>query len=222
MRAQRRRLTGNHCRPRIMDATRLESELPALRQRLMRQARLAVHDSAHAEDLVQDTLIAIVQQAATYRGDAALSTWAIAILRHKVADWYRSPITRRETQLPDADNAAIDAALADQFDESGHWREAVPEWQQPEHAGERRQMMQTLDGCLSCLPVQTRRVFMMREWLGFESDEIRERLGLSSDNVRTILHRARLSLRECMQRRWFSSSKDAAHTGQARAACRRQ
>ena len=59
-----------------MDTTLLESELPALRQRLMRQARLAVHDSAHAEDLVQDTLIAVVQQAATYRGDAALSTWA--------------------------------------------------------------------------------------------------------------------------------------------------
>ncbi len=115
--------------PRAMDTTCLESELPALRQRLLRQARLAVHDSAHAEDLVQDTLIAVVQQAATYRGDAALSTWAIAILRHKVADWYRSPIAKRETQLPNADkagDAALDAALADQFDETGHWREAVP------------------------------------------------------------------------------------------------
>ena len=98
--------------PRAMDTTRLESELPALRQRLMRQARLAVHDSAHAEDLVQDTLIAVVQQAATYRGDAALSTWAISILRHKVADWYRSPTAKRETQLPDAGDAAIDAAHA--------------------------------------------------------------------------------------------------------------
>lgn len=193
-----------------MDTTLLESELPALRQRLMRQARLAVYDGAHAEDLVQDTLIAVVQQSASYRGDAALSTWAISILRHKVADWYRSPTARRETQLPEAGEAAIDAALADQFDESGHWREAVPEWQQPEQASERRQMMQALDGCLSCLPAQTRRVFMMREWLGFESDEIRERLGLSADNVRTILHRARMSLRECMQQHWFAGGKKTA------------
>ncbi len=189
-----------------MDTSRLEPELPALRQRLMRQARLAVHDGAHAEDLVQDTLIAVVQQWPSYRGDAALSTWAIAILRHKVADWYRSPIARRETQWPDADDTSLDGALADQFDETGHWREAVPEWQQPERENERRQMMQTLDGCLSCLPAQTRRVFMMREWLGFESDEIRAQLGLSADNVRTILHRARMSLRECMQQRWFGES----------------
>lgn len=192
-----------------MDTARLEPELPALRQRLMRQARLTVHDSAHAEDLVQDTLIALVQQWSTYRGDAALSTWAISILRHKVADWYRSPRAKREVQLPSADDAegrALDAALADQFDESGHWREAVPAWQQPDNETERKQMRQTLEGCLASLPEQTRRVFMMREWLGFETDEIREQLGLSSDNVRTILHRARLSLRECMQQRWFDGA----------------
>lgn len=183
--------------------TALEAELPALRRRLMRQARLAVHDGAHAEDLVQDTLIAVVQQASTYRGDAALTTWAISILRHKVADWYRRPVARREMQMPDAQGPALDAALADQFDESGHWREAVPAWQQPEQHAERKQMMQTLESCLSCLPPQTRRVFMMREWLGFETDEIRAQLGLSADNVRTILHRARMSLRECMQQRWF-------------------
>ena len=67
-------------------------------------------------------------------------------------------------------------------------------------------MRQTLEGCLAGLPGQTRRVFMMREWLGFETDDIREQLGLSADNVRTILHRARLSLRECMQQRWFDGA----------------
>jgi len=191
-----------------MNTTTLDSELPALRHRLMRQARLAVYDSAQAEDLVQDTLIAVMQQWSAYRGDAALSTWAISILRHKVADWYRSPVARREVQLPSADDSqegALDAALADQFDESGHWREAVPTWQQPEQQAERKQMMQTLEGCLATLPAQTRRVFMMREWLGFETDEIRAQLGLSADNVRTILHRARMTLRQCMQQRWFGN-----------------
>lgn len=183
-------------------------ELAALRPRLLRQARLAVHDAALAEDLVQDTLLAVLQQRAGYRGDAALSTWAISILRHKVADWYRSPVARRETQLPDADAGALDEALAAQFDGSGHWREAVPAWDEPEQQAERRQMMATLEGCMGCLPAQTRRVFMMREWLGFESDEIRERLGLSADNVRTILHRARMALRDCMQRRWFGGGRE--------------
>ena len=194
-----------------MDVTpALESELPALRQRLLRQARIAVHGAAHAEDLVQDTLLAVLQQWPAYRGDAALSTWAIAILRHKVADWYRSPIARREVQMPaadGADEASLDAALAAQFDASGHWREAVPEWQQPESIGERKQMVRTLEGCMGCLPERTRRAFMMREWLGFEPEEIREQLGLTADNLRQTLHRARMALRECMSQRWFGAAR---------------
>jgi RNA polymerase sigma-70 factor, ECF subfamily len=181
----------------------LEAELPALRQRLLRQARLTLRDTAQAEDLVQDTLMAVVSQWPGYRGDAALSTWAIAILRHKVADWYRSAAVRRETQLPDADEASLDTALAAQFDESGQWREAVPEWEQPERLGERKQMLRTLEACMGCLPERTRRAFMMREWLGFEPAEIRAQLGLTADNLRQTLHRARLALRDCMQRRWF-------------------
>lgn len=199
--------------PAAPPVTLSDRELTVLRQRLLRQARLAVSDAAQAEDLVQDTLVAVLRQGAGYRGDAALSTWAISILRHKVADWYRSPTVRREVQLPDRegdDTAALDEALAASFDASGGWREPVPEWQQPDHQAERKQMMLVLEGCMSCLPAQTRRVFVMREWLGFESDEIRTRLGLSADNIRTILHRARMALRDCMQRRWLGSGKGAA------------
>ena len=187
-----------------------EAELPALRQRLLRQARMAVHDAAHAEDLVQDTLLAVLQKASTHRGDAALATWAIAILRNKVADWYRSPTYRRMSQLPSGDDSG---ALGDDidalYDESGRYREPVPSWQQPEQHAERQQMMLALEGCMGRLPNQTRRVFMMREWLGFETGEICERLAINADNCRTILHRARMALRECMQRNWFGAAAQA-------------
>ena len=43
------------------DAPSLESQLPALRQRLIRHARYALHDDGLAEDLVQDTLMAVVE-----------------------------------------------------------------------------------------------------------------------------------------------------------------
>jgi len=65
----------------------LEARPPELRRHLLRQARCAVHDAGQAEDLVQDTLIAVVQQHEQRRGDASLATWAGAILKHKVADW---------------------------------------------------------------------------------------------------------------------------------------
>lgn len=58
--------------------------------------------------------------------------------------------------------------------------------------------MSTLEGCLRRLPTQTGRVFMMREWLGFETSEICTQLGLTAENCRMILHRARMGLRQCM------------------------
>ena len=180
----------------------IEAELPALRQRLLRHARYAVHDDGLAEDLVQDTLIAVIEQHTRRRGDASLVTWSIAILKNKVADWYRSPTRRRMVQFR-ADGEGLDDAVDALYDPDGAYVDPVPAWQQPENRVEQRQMMTVLERCISCLPRQTGRVFMMREWLGFETSEICERLGVSAENCRTILHRARMGLRECMQRDWI-------------------
>lgn len=183
-------------------------QLPALRQRLLRHARFALHDDGLAEDLVQDTLIAVIEQHGTRRGDASLLTWATAILKNKVADWYRSPGRRRMVYVghdDDGDDTAIDAL----YTAAGSYADPVPPWQQPENRVEQQQMMGVLERCVSCLPRQAGRVFMMREWLGFETPEICQRLGVSAENCRTILHRARMSLRECMQRDWMGRKADA-------------
>ena len=185
----------------INEGLSLEAQLPNLRQRLLRHARFAIPDQGTAEDLVQDTLIVVIEQHVKRRGDASLLTWSMAVLKNKVADWYRSPSRKRMVQMSDDDdklNAGIDAL----YDGDGAYAEQVPAWQQPENRSEQRQMMATLDRCVSTLPRQTGRVFMMREWLGFETQEICERLGVSAENCRTMLHRARMALRTCMQRDW--------------------
>lgn len=187
---------------RLAQERALEAELPVLRQRLLRHARFAVHDHGLAEDLVQDTLIAVVEQRARRRGEASLSTWATAILKNKVADWYRSPARRRMVQFTDDHNELGDAIDA-LYDAQGAYADPIPAWQQPENHLEQRQMMTILERCVSGLPRQTGRVFMMREWLGFETTEICDRLGVSAANCRTILHRARMALRACMQRDWL-------------------
>lgn len=184
------------------DATTLEAQLPSLRVRLLRHARFAVHDDSLAEDLVQDTLIAVFEQHTKRRGDASLVTWATAILKNKVADWYRSPTRKRMVQF-NADDDKLDDAIDALYDADGAYAEPVPAWQQPDNRTEQRQMMTVLERCVSCLPRQTGNVFMMREWLGFETAEICDRVGVSADNCRMILHRARMALRDCMQRDWI-------------------
>jgi RNA polymerase sigma-70 factor, ECF subfamily len=184
------------------------AQLLVLRRQLLRQVRMVVSDAAVAEDLVQDTLLAVVQRQHTWRGEATLRTWAGAILKHKIADWYRGPTYRRLTRLDD-DSGALAGDIDALYEQAGGYREAVPAWQQPENQAERKQMMQVLESCMDCLPAQTHRVFMMREWLGFETTEICARLGLSADNCRVILHRARMVLRDCMQRDWIGSNEHA-------------
>lgn len=189
-------------------ANDLNSQLPQLRQRLLRQARFAVYDAALAEDLVQDTLLAVFEQASRHQGQASLTTWATAILKNKVADWYRSPNRKRFVQQADEpEDTELSDGLEALYDANGHYVEAVPRWQQPENNLEQRQMMTMLELCAARLPKQTGRVFMMREWLGFETSEICTRLEITADNCRTTLHRARMGMRECMQIKWFGKKE---------------
>lgn len=191
------------------DATlTLNDQLPALRQRLLRHARMVMHDIGTAEDLVQDTLLAVFESAARRRDAASLSTWATSILKNKIVDWYRAPARRRILQLAD-DDAQLGDGIDALYDAGGAYTDPVPTWQQPDNQAEARQMMGVLDGCMKALPVQTGRVFMMREWLGFETAEIAERLGLSADNCRQMLHRARMGLRGCMQWHWIEARAPA-------------
>ncbi len=198
--------TGRMARPAVRDTGELslDAQLPALRIRLLRHAQLAVSDRGQAEDLVQDTLIAVFEHQGERRGGSSLLTWATAILKNKVADWYRSPTRRRMVQLETEDQGLEDTIDA-LFLANGAYVDPVPAWQQPENREEQRQMMTVLERCVGTLPRQTGRVFMMREWLGFEASEICERVGVSAENCRTILYRARTALRVCMQQRWIDS-----------------
>lgn len=190
----------------VSETPSLEAQLPALRVRLMRQARVAVADPTLAEDLVQETLLAMFEQETKHRAQASLATWGTAILKNKIADWYRSPNRKRFIQATEEESDGnLSDGVAALYDAAGHYVQEIPSWQQPENRMEQRQMFTVLEQCVDCLPRQTGRVFMMREWLGFETAEICSRLNLSAENCRMILHRARMGLRQCMQHNWLDA-----------------
>ena len=65
--------------------------------------------------------------------------------------------------------------------------------------------MTVLEACVEHLPGQQGRLFMMREWLELDTEEICKELAISSTNLWVMLHRARMRLRECLDVKWFSS-----------------
>jgi RNA polymerase sigma-70 factor, ECF subfamily len=164
--------------------------LMALRADLLRFARLQLRQADVAEDLVQEAIEAAWRKSASFAGQSSLKTWVFAILRHRIVDHLRQASrTVTMSSLVDDDDDWQEN-LATLFDDRGRW------------SMQSRQFWQVFETCLDHLPPATARVFMMREFLGFESEEICQQLGISIGNCHVILHRARLKLRTCLDAMW--------------------
>ena len=77
------------------------------------------------------------------------------------------------------------------------------DWRDPEDSLEQQQFWRVFEACLTYLPENTARVFMMREVLELDTNEICAELGISQSNCHVILHRARNALRLCLDKGWF-------------------
>lgn len=178
--------------------------LARIRIDMLRFAHLQLGRDDEAEDAVQEALAGALKNAANFRGEAALKTWFISILKNKVADVLRQ---RQRRPIPASQMQTLDQedALPAVFDRKGMWRDAArpARWEDPEADLHSSQFLAVFDACLNRLPPQQGRVFMMREVVELETQEICAELGLSISNVHVILHRARLALRACLQLHWF-------------------
>jgi len=176
----------------------LAHELETLRPQLLKYAQLQLRNSAWAEDAVSETLLAALEKPQNFSGRSQLKTWLVGILKHKLVDQLRRNC--RDVSATREDHEEVDEDL---FDATGHWRDAPKDWGDPEHALRQIDFMRVLEACVEHLPGQQGRLFMMREWLELDTDEICKALNISSTNLWVMLHRARLRLRECLDLNWF-------------------
>jgi RNA polymerase sigma-70 factor (ECF subfamily) len=178
-------------------------ELEVQRGYLLRVARLQLRDAALAEDVVQDTLTAALIAQGGFTGKSSVKTWLTGILKHKIVD-----AIRKKQREPVAASSLDDEADLEDFEglfkENGGWQAPPANWGDPEQALNRRQFFDMMEFCLEKLPPNTARVFMMREVMELESDEICKELTITANNLWVILYRARMSLRECLELHWFA------------------
>jgi RNA polymerase sigma-70 factor (TIGR02943 family) len=182
-------------------------EVQALRPQLLRFARTQLRNDAWAEDAVSETLLAALEKPQSFGGLSQLKTWLVGILKHKVVDQLRRHAREASLSTDDDDDADLDTLL---FKADGEWREAPKDWGDPEHALRERQFFEVLEACVEHLPATQGRVFMMREWLELDADEICNQLSITTTNLWVLLHRARLRLRECLQQGWFAGRAPSA------------
>lgn len=179
----------------------IESELADLYEPLMRFARMQLRNDSVAEDVVSETMLAILEKPENFEGRSSLRTYATGILKFKIIDVLRK--RGREVHIEPVDDQSMDDAMDALFAKDGHWQEPPEPWRQPDRALEESQLLETLQSCVERLPPKVARVFMMREWLEQEVTEICVELGITSNNCGVMLYRARMQLRECLDQRWF-------------------
>lgn len=183
--------------------------LKELRAQMLKFAALQLKDEALAEDAVQEALIGALKNAKSFGRRSALKTWVFAILKNKMADLLRKRqrVIEASSLLRDHED---DENLDELFDNKGFWKveERPAGWSQPMDAMRNEHFWRVFEACLSGLPENQARLFMMREFLEFESSEICQNLSITTSNLHVMLYRARLRLRECLENRWFEGGQE--------------
>lgn len=189
-----------------MASAGIDQSLAALRPTLLAIARLQLRNDAWAEDAVSETMIAALEGAPGFTGQSQVKTWVIGILKHKIIDQFRR--ARREVSA-DAETEAAEVETFDElFADDGHRTAGPLDWGDPESTLSRTQFFDVLQTCVDALPAALARIFMMREWLEYETDEICKELGITTTNCFVMLYRARMRLRECLEINWFGLPAD--------------
>lgn len=183
--------------------------LSELRHDMLRFASLQLRDEQLAEDVVQEALMAALSGEKEFSGRSTLKTWVFAILRNKIVDAIRQRSRSVNVSSLSDDDAILDEAFDALFKPNAHWQaQSRPrDWGNPEEALHQEQFWAVLEACLNHLPENTARVFMMREFLEFDTAEVCAELKINTSNCHVILHRARDGLRRCLEKTWFSAGE---------------
>ena len=156
-----------------------------------------------AEDLVQETFLAAWRGRDSFDGLSQRGTWLVGILRRKIADYYRAG---GRATTPAADELLTSEGTL--FDDRGKWVHPPRRWMRsPEKAAEDAEFWQVMNDCMSDMPGHLSQAFELREIGLATTDEICTLAKITPKNLSVRLHRARLLLRQCLERHWFCNDE---------------
>jgi RNA polymerase sigma-70 factor (ECF subfamily) len=157
---------------------------------LCRLARTFVDSSAIAEEVVQETWLAVVRGVDRFEGRSSLKTWLFRILVNR-ARTIATRERRTESGVDPDDN---------RFDGNGVWSTPPIPWsEQVEDRVTAAQVAAIARDLLETLPEAQRQVVVLRDVEGLTAEETAALLGLSGGNQRVLLHRGRARLREGLE-----------------------
>ncbi|VXC24084.1 RNA polymerase sigma factor [Aeromicrobium sp. 9AM] len=162
-------------------------------------ARTFVSTEASAEEVVQDTWLAVIRGIDGFEGRSSLRTWVYRILVHtaKRRGTRESRIVPWGNLTAEDRGSTVDPALfrADDDQYPGGWLSFPQEWHSAEGSVLAGEVRAHLRAAIDALPDRKRVVITLRDVMGHSSDEVCDMLEISAANQRVLLHRARAAVR---------------------------
>ena len=175
---------------------------------LHRTARLYVATDAHADEVVQETWMALLRGIDGFERRSSLKTWLYRILMNiartrGVKESRSIPFSSAVGALADGAEPTFDA---DRFrppgdlDWPGHWASLPNDWEhQPEQRLLAAETLALVGAAIEQLPPAQREVLTLRDVEGWTSVEVCNTLGLTETNQRVLLHRGRAKIRRALE-----------------------
>jgi RNA polymerase sigma-70 factor, ECF subfamily len=169
---------------------------------LRRLAGTFVSTGASADEVVQETWLAVIEGIDRFEGRSAVKTWIYRILMNKartrgVRDKRSVPFTALEGPTFPADRFLPD----DHPEWPGHWASPPPAWDDvPQELVESQETLAQVQAAIERLPLPHRQVITLRDVEGWSAAEVCAVLELSAANQRVLLHRARAKVRATLER----------------------
>jgi RNA polymerase sigma factor (sigma-70 family) len=162
---------------------------------MLRMCEGMIRNRATAEEVVQDTWIAVLKGIGGFEGRSSLAGWIFAILVNKA----RSR-AQRDGRMISFDGEGEDDGLAAAFDGRGRWKDMPDLWETltPDRIIEGRNIMAHVLAAIDALPSAQRSVLILRGQQDLEPAEVCSILNITEGNMRVLLHRARLSVRKSL------------------------
>jgi RNA polymerase sigma-70 factor (ECF subfamily) len=164
-----------------------------------------VPSRAVAEEVAQETWLAVLDGLDRFEGRSSLKTWIFRILTNTA----KTRAVREGRSIPfsalggeDEEGGAVDADrfLGDDTRFPGHWAAPPQRWEaQPERSLLSSEALQLIEREIAKLPRNQAIVVTMRDVEGFDAEEVRNALDISETNQRVLLHRARTKLRRALE-----------------------
>lgn len=136
-----------------------------------------------AEDILQTVALTIAEKYDTFDPSCSFLSWALGIAQNKIYDYFRKQSKQRKIKILDTQTIAQIAEIFEK--ESSHLNE----------------MRYALEFCLGKLSGHWRQILELRYIRELSTQRIAQQLGMSKNAIFITLHRVRMALQECIQKR---------------------